>query len=474
MLFCTRPFFFFFLGVFVLYWAMPWQRARVWLLVAASFYFYTLWNKWLACVVLGSALVDYLLALGMEAATAPGRRRLLLGFSLAVNLGLLVYFKYADFFLRSLEEGLRSVGLEASLPVLSVLLPVGISFYTFEAINYTVDVYRGRMRAERNPGHFLLFILFFPHLVAGPIVRACEFLPQVRRRKHWNWERAHLGARLILLGLLKKLVLADRMVAYVDPVFADPGNFSSSTLWLAAIGYALQLYGDFSGYSDLAIGMAHLLGYRLAPNFNLPYLSPNMGEFWRRWHMSLSRWIRDYVFLPLGGSRAGTVRTARNLLLTMTLCGLWHGASWNYVLFGAVQGLILAGHRGFRWTCGRRPALTGWLTSPPGTVVRVAATFALFCYTLAIFRCPTLSLARVMLRRMLAGVGGGGLPLHPSGLYLTMAAVVVCHLASHTDHWERIFERLPAAVRGVAYGAALTLALVVAPNASKAFIYFQF
>jgi alginate O-acetyltransferase complex protein AlgI len=474
MLFCSRPFLLFFLAVFVLYWALPWHRARVWLLLAASFLFYALWNRWLACVVLGSALLDWSLALGMEATSSTGRRRLLLGLSLGVNLGLLCYFKYADFFLRSLEEALRAVGLGASLPVLSVILPVGISFYTFEAIHYTVEVYRRRLRAERDPVHFLLFILFFPHLVAGPIVRAPDFLPQVRRRKRWSWPRLHLGARLILLGLLKKLALADRMAAYVDPVFADPGRYGSAALWLAAVAYALQLYGDFSGYSDLARGLAHLLGYHLAPNFDLPYLSANMAEFWRRWHMSLSRWIRDYLFLPLGGSRGGAVWTARNLLLTMALCGLWHGANWNYVVFGVVQGLILIVHRLFRRLCDRLPALAGWLTTAPGTALRVLATFALFCWTLALFRCPSLAAAGVMLPRMLSSAAGGGLPLRPLGLWLTFVVVLLGHLAARSGRWQRPFERLPAPVRGLAYGGALTLALTVGPATSKAFIYFQF
>jgi alginate O-acetyltransferase complex protein AlgI len=474
MLFCSRPFLFFFLAVFTVYWALPWHRARVWLLLAASFTFYAVWSRWLACVVLTSALLDYVLARGMEATTLIARRRLLLGVSLAVNLGLLVYFKYADFFLRSLEEALRTLGLEASLPVWSVLLPIGISFYTFEAISYTVDVYRGRLRAERDPAHFLLFILFFPHLVAGPIVRSRDFLPQVRRRKRWSWLRLHLGGRLILLGFLKKLALADRMPAYIDPVFADPGQFSTAALWLAAVAYALQLYGDFSGYSDLAVGLAHLLGYRLAKNFDLPYLSPNMAEFWRRWHISLSSWIRDYLFVPLGGSRGGWLQTVRNLLLTMALCGLWHGASWNYVVFGVVQGMILVGHRAWRQVVGRLQVLAAGLATTPGTALRVAATFALFCLTLAIFRCPSLAAAQVMLSRMLVGTGGAGLPLRPLGLWLTFVAVLVCHLAARSDRWERMFERLPAPVRGLTYGSALTLALVLAPNASKAFIYFQF
>jgi alginate O-acetyltransferase complex protein AlgI len=432
------------------------------------------WSKGLAAVVLASALVNFLIARGLDAAPSSRKRRFLVGLSLAVNVGLLVYFKYADFFLRSLEEALREAGCPAALPVLSVLLPIGISFYTFEAISYTVDVYHRRMPAERSVGNFLLFILFFPHLVAGPIVRAHDFLPQVRRAKRWSWIRLRVGVRLILLGMLKKMALADRMPLYVDPVFANPGDFSAAPLWLAAVAYALQVYGDFSGYSDLAIGLAHLLGYRLAPNFALPYFAPNIGEFWRRWHISLSSWIRDYLFFNMGGSRGGEVRTARNLLVAMGLCGLWHGAQWNYVAFGLLHGLLLLGHRWFWATCRGLLWLEGLLVSGPGTVVRITLTFAVFCLTLVVFRCTTLASAGVMLPRMLCGQRGAGLPLSAVGLWLTVGAVLVCYLAAASGQWERVLGRLPVPIRGLMYGTALTLALVLAPRAGQAFIYFQF
>jgi alginate O-acetyltransferase complex protein AlgI len=244
-------------------------------------------------------------------------------------------------------------------------------------------------------------------------------------------------------------------------------------LWLAAVAYALQLYGDFSGYSDMAIGLAHLLGYRLSRNFNMPYLSPNMAEFWRRWHMSLSSWIRDYVFIPLGGSRGEQWRTVRNLLLTMAFCGLWHGAQWNFVVFGLVQGLILVVHRSFRKACEQRPMLSGYLSGRPGTVLRIAATFGLFCFTLVIFRCPTLASAGTMMRRMLSPSEGQSLPLHVLGLWLTFAAVLAGHLIMRFKLWEQ-FMRWPAPVKGFAYATALTLALLAAPSATKAYIYFQF
>src|SRR5438105_11814424 len=235
MLFCSLQFFVFFTAVFVVYWALPWHQVRVWLLMIASFGFYASWNHWLALLICVSTAIDYLIALGMDKSTSAPQRKFLLGISLVANLGLLCYFKYANFFLASLEQALRATGAETSLPVLSVILPVGISFYTFEAINYTMDVYRRRIPAERNLGNFMLFITFFPALIAGPIVRARDFLPQIRRRKRWDWPRMQLGVQLFLLGLFKKLAIADRMALFSDPVFHDPSSYNSYAVWVAAL-----------------------------------------------------------------------------------------------------------------------------------------------------------------------------------------------------------------------------------------------
>jgi alginate O-acetyltransferase complex protein AlgI len=474
MLFCSQRFLVFFAAVFALYWALPGRRVRVWLLLGASFYFYACWNRWLALLICASTFADYWVARGIEASTAPGRRKLLLGASLAGNLGLLCYFKYANFFLGSLEQALHAAGASVSLPVLRVILPVGISFYTFEAINYTVDVYRRKVLAERNLAHFLLFILFFPHLVAGPIVRARDFLPQVGRPKRWSWARAQLGAQFFLLGLLKKLAVADRMAAFVDPVFESPQSYGSSAVWLAVLAYALQIYCDFSGYTDMAIGCAHLLGYKLARNFDMPYLSCNVSEFWRRWHVSLSSWLRDYLFIPLGGSRGTKWHTARNLLLTMVLGGLWHGAAWTFVAWGALHGLLLVAHRAFQQFCKARPRLDRLLLSHPGTVVRVALTFAAVCACWVFFRATNFATALEVLGRL--GVPRDGLPspLHKRALGYTLAAVAVCHLLARSGWWRRAAVRLPGPALGVGYGMALTLALLLAPDAGKAFIYFQF
>jgi alginate O-acetyltransferase complex protein AlgI len=473
MHFCSAKFLVFFIVVFALYWARPWHRCRVYLLLVASFAFYAAWNRWLAALVVGSATLDYLLARGMQGAR-PGVRRLLLWSSLASNLGLLCYFKYVNFFLDSLRDLLFALDVSVHLGTLAVIVPIGISFYTFEAINYMVDVYRGRIPAERDLAHFLLFILFFPHLVAGPIVRAADFLPQVSRRKHWSWLRIHLGLRLVLLGLVKKMVLADQMALFADPAFADPGAFSAGALWMASFAYAIQGYCDFSGYSDIALGTAHLLGYRLAVNFDMPLIAPNTSAFWRRWHMSLSGWLRDYVFIPLGGSQGGRWRTYCNLLFTMILCGLWHGAAWTFVVFGVLQGLLLIGHSVFRDWCRPRPRLARLLQTTAGTALRVPLTFTGFATTLVVFRATTLAGAWLFLTRMATGATGAG-PARPVVVFvLVVAALALGHWLGWRDRWLSWYARLPTPVRGLGYASGLTAVLVLTPVHTQTFIYFAF
>jgi alginate O-acetyltransferase complex protein AlgI len=473
MLFCSQAYLFFFVAVFTVYWLLPWHRLRVWLLLGASFYFYASWNKWLASLIVFTTAMDFLMARDMDRADKPGERKALLWLSLLMNVGLLVYFKYADFFLQPLRDALKAAGAERNIPMLNWILPIGISFYTFEAINYMVDVYRRKVPAEKNLANFMLFILFFPHLIAGPIVRARDFLPQVERRKRWDWPRLHLGAQFFLMGLFKKLAIADRMALFADPVFANPEAYGSYAVWLAAVAYALQVYCDFSGYSDMALGSAHMLGYKLVQNFDMPYLSANIAEFWRRWHMSLSTWLRDYLFFPLGGSRGSHWKTGRNLLITMTLCGLWHGANWPMVTFGFLQGWCLIVHRHFRLFCEGRPRLAGPLQSPPGTALRVAFTFLVFVATLTVFRAPSLTAGLTMLHHMAVRHEGQRPPLEPRGLWYTVAVVALCHALAYRGLWKKLVDPLPSPVRGFGYAAVLTLALVLTPD-GKAFIYFVF
>ncbi|HJT33524.1 MAG TPA: MBOAT family protein [Pirellulales bacterium] len=474
MLFCSERFLVFFTIVFTLYWALRWHSARIYLLLAASFYFYASWNSWLALIIGVSTTIDYFVARGMDATDRPSRRKLLLSITVVANLSLLCYFKYANFFLHSLEEAMRAAGSTASLPMLKVILPIGISFYTFEAINYAVDVYRRHVPAERNLAHFMLFITFFPHLVAGPIVRARDFLPQIRQRKHWDWARLQLGAQFFLMGLFKKLAIADRMAMFSDPVFANPEQYRTSAVWLAVLAYALQIYCDFSGYTDMALGTAHMLGFKLARNFNMPYVAANVSEFWHRWHISLSSWLRDYLFIPLGGSRGTAWQTNRNLLITMTLGGLWHGASWTFVVWGVLHGLLLVGHRSFREFCRRRPRLDALLLSPPGTAGRVALTFFTVCMAWVFFRATTFAGAATVFRHMFAAHQGLSLPMHKESLLVLATVVFACHLAGLAGLWQKLSVRLPAPLVGMSYALLLTVTLVLAPDAGKAFIYFQF
>jgi alginate O-acetyltransferase complex protein AlgI len=360
------------------------------------------------------------------------------------------------------------------MPMLELIVPFGISFYTFEAISYTIDVYRGRIPAERNLANFMLFILFFPHLIAGPIVRPRDFLPQILRAKRWDWPRLQLGAQFFLMGLFKKMAIADHMEEFVKPVFANPDQYRSGVVWMAVIAFAVQIYCDFSGYTDMAIGSAHMLGYKLARNFNMPYLAANVSDFWRRWHISLSSWLRDYLFIPLGGSRGSNGKINRNLLITMTLGGLWHGANWTFLVWGLLHGVFLIVHRGFRDFCKTRPRLDSVLQSQPGTVARMALTFLCICVGWVFFRAPTFSAAATLLQRMAVPHSGQGAPLGGLSFWSLLGVLAFGHAVGASGVWKRWGGRLPAPVLGLGYALLLTLTLVLAPDTGKAFIYFKF
>jgi alginate O-acetyltransferase complex protein AlgI len=466
MNFTTLSFVGFFAVVFLVYWALPRHRWRMLWLLGASCFFYMSWNPWFILLIFASTSVDYLVALTLEQTASTTRRRLLVLLSVCVNLGILAFFKYTVFMLDTTRAVSNALGVPLSVPTLKIILPLGISFYTFEAVSYIVDVYRKKIRAIRRPLDYAIYILFFPHLVAGPIVRSGDFLPQVGRRKRFSWLRLEVGVRLIVLGLIKKAVIADHLAAVVDPVFAHPGQYGPGALWLATIGYALQIYGDFSGYSDMAIGLAHTLGFKLTANFRMPYLATSPSDFWRRWHISLSSWLRDYLYIPLGGSRGGEWATHRNLMLTMTLGGLWHGASWTFVVWGVYHGLLLS--------VTRLLALPGRLEKlfrPVGVVL----TFLAVCVGWVFFRAQSLAAAGVILRGM---VGGAiGLSLAREGVQEVLACLAVI-LAGHvlgSFRWPaRLPQKLPAPLAGAALAAALTLYLLLQPDTGTGFIYFQF
>jgi alginate O-acetyltransferase complex protein AlgI len=353
MLFASFDFVLFFLPVLLGYWALARHPVARWMLLLCSSYFFycasakppsggwpTPW--YFVGLIVASTIVDYWVALGIASARKRFWRNAALGVSLVGNLGMLGYFKYTGFLLDVGRDLAHLLGADLMVPTFRVALPIGISFYTFQSLSYTIDVWRGRIQAERSLLRFAVYVAFFPQLVAGPIVRASEFLPQLRAGLRVDVEDVNFAIFRITKGLFKKVVLGDLVAAnFTDLVFSSPTQYSSLENLLALYAFTLQIYADFSGYSDMAIGVARLLGFKLPENFDRPYQSRDVGEFWRRWHMTLSTWLRDYVFFPLGGSRGSQARTYFNLWLTMVLVGIWHGASWNFVIYGNLHAAAL-------------------------------------------------------------------------------------------------------------------------------------
>ncbi len=360
-------------------------------LLVASYFFYGWWDYRFLTLLLFSTTVDYFVARAIPRSENPERKKLLLSLSLTSNLGCLGFFKYFGFFIDSAEQALGAIGFGADFPTLHIILPVGISFYTFQTLSYTIDVYRGQLKPTDNFLDLALYVSFFPQLVAGPIERATHFLPQILSPRKFDIDQIVGGIFLIVIGFFKKLVIADRMSKIVDPAFSGialPDDGISN--WLFIYAFAFQVYGDFSGYSDIARGTAKLMGFELSINFKAPYLSSNPSEFWRHWHISLSTWLRDYLYIPLGGNKGSGVATHRNLMLTMLLGGLWHGAGWAFVLWGAYQGTLLSGHRLIKSSTSKLPIRTQkprtFLSGRPLAFGKTFLFFHLCCLGWLLFR----------------------------------------------------------------------------------------
>lgn len=341
MLFNSIDFAFFLPIVFVLYWfvcnkRLRWQNA---LIVVASYVFYGWWDWRFLSLILFSTVVDYLVGRGLATTTKRSKRRWLLWTSIIVNIGFLGFFKYYNFFVDNFVSAFSFFGQEINVGLLHIILPVGISFYTFQTLSYTIDVYRKKLDPCTDFIAFSAFVSFFPQLVAGPIERATNLLPQFYKERKFEYNAAVDGMRQILWGLFKKMVIADNCAVFADQIFNSSADMSGSTLVLGAVFFTFQIYGDFSGYSDIAIGTARLFGFKLMQNFNFPYFSRDIAEFWRRWHISLSTWFRDYVYIPLGGSRGGTWLKVRNTFIIFVVSGFWHGANWTFIVWGALNAL---------------------------------------------------------------------------------------------------------------------------------------
>ncbi|MBI5915866.1 MAG: MBOAT family protein, partial [Bacteroidetes bacterium] len=330
-----------FIGIFLPGYFLLKKEARLAWSLVGSYFFYGWWDWRFLGLIFLSTLVDFYLGKLIDREDEEKKRRRMMVISCTVNLAFLGFFKYFDFFIGSFRSLLAGFGLETDIGTLDIILPVGISFYTFQSMSYTIDVYRRDLKAEPSFLKYATFVAFWPQLVAGPIVRAADFLPQFKKDHDWNWDRAVSGTGRILWGFFKKVAIADSLAPFVEQCFAEPMAFTSINLWIAVFFYSFQIYCDFSGYSDIAIGFARILGFGFNENFRTPYFSQNFSEFWSRWHISLSSWLRDYLYIPLGGNRHGKLSTYKNNMLTMLLGGLWHGASWTFVFWGFLHGLYL-------------------------------------------------------------------------------------------------------------------------------------
>jgi alginate O-acetyltransferase complex protein AlgI len=469
MLFNSTHFFAFLPLALLGYWTVPERYKNVYL-TFASWYFYSFWSVKFVGLILLSTVVDYFLALRIQTATSPATRRWLLIGSISLNLGLLGFFKYFNFFRDNMQELLHAIGVPWMAPTLHVLLPVGISFYTFQELSYTIDVYRGLFHARHRFFDFAAFVAFFPHMVAGPIQRSDTLLRQLEAPRRGSLDQWLAGGQLILWGLFKKVVIADNVAPIADHVFgAQPRPPLDTTLaLLGAYAFAIQIYCDFSGYTDMARGVAKLFGIELMRNFDLPYLADSLRDFWRRWHISLSTWLRDYVYIPLGGGRGSRTRVSFNLLVTMLLGGLWHGASWMFVLWGAYHGALLIVERLLE------PDERVRLGSPLTRVVRVFVTFHLVCFSWVLFRSPDLP----TLRHWMAMLGSGStLQSGTLGVTLLLYFAPLAFLwtlqarAGYSDTLGFPLPRYQRLVLVVLLYFGLT---VLGADAGREFIYFQF
>jgi alginate O-acetyltransferase complex protein AlgI len=472
MLFPTIDFALFFVGSFALVWSLNNQNLlKKLVLLGLSLFFYASWDWHFVFLILASGAISFAGGLYLDAARSRPLRRSVLTLCIALDLGILIYFKYLNFIVAQILNFAHALSLDPALAFVNVTLPVAISFLTFHALSYVIDVYRGRVSASRSPLDVVLYLSFFPHLVAGPIVRAHEFLPQLQRPGRTG--EFSLGENLLLIlgGLFKKMVIANYLaVRFVDQVFTDPSQFSRVDLILATYAYAIQIYCDFSAYTDIAIGIAALFGYRFPQNFNQPYRALGFSDFWRRWHMTLSVWLRDYLYIPLGGNRHGQLATMRNLMITMLLGGIWHGANWTFLIWGAMHGLALTADH--RWQ--RSKAYSKLSGNSAYRAIAWIVTFHFVCFTWIFFRSSSLDDAL----QFLAGVW------RDNGADITAPWIVAPLLLAGA-----ITHLMPEATRRIAGAAfdrqtmpaqialgfcALYAILAMAPASSAPFIYFRF
>lgn len=477
MLFNSLVFIGFFLVVYALYLLLRNRHvAQNRLLLVASYVFYGWWD-WRFLGLLGlSTAVDFFVAKGIDSSNVERRRKQLLVLSIVTNLAILGAFKYFNFFGDSFTSLVNAIGFEPDFVTLKIILPVGISFYTFQSLGYTIDVFRKRVPASRNLPDYALYVSFFPQLVAGPIERAANLLPQITHRRHISPSQLKAGLFLILWGFYKKVVIADQMGRIADEVFANHAQLQGIEALLGVLAFTVQIYADFSGYSDIARGLSKLMGFELMVNFKLPYLARNPAEFWSRWHISLSSWIRDYLYVPLGGNRKGKLLTYRNLMISMVLAGLWHGAALNFIIWGLFHGIILSVHR--FWSDLHPTSIEN--SSNEGSLLRrvvelgqIALMFLLTIIGWLIFRSESMTQAMNMLTSISPDLSRNALSMAYNLMFFT-APLVMVELVQHWKGDLLVLTRLRPQLQVLTYSFILVWILVFAVREPTQFIYFQF
>ncbi len=475
MLFNSFTFAVFFPIVFIFYWKLP-HRGQNYFLLAASYLFYGFWDWRFLSLIFISTLVDYITGIKIDNANqqkTDKNKKIWLIISLCTNLGILAYFKYFNFFIDSFSEIINSAGFDSSGWQLHIILPVGISFYTFQTMSYTIDIYRNKMKANHHFFDFALYVSFFPQLVAGPIERAKVLIPRILNKRTFNKNQFIDGIHLIFWGLWKKVFVADNLSPIVDRIFSmsTPSGFD---VLVGAYAFAIQIYCDFSGYSDIARGCAKCLGFELMLNFRHPYVALNPSDFWLRWHISLSSWLRDYLYISLGGNKKGNIRTYINLITTMLLGGLWHGASWIFVVWGAYQGILLIGHRLFNPIFKATENISNLFPHSIRRFVKIFVMFQLVCGGWIIFRAESISQIKDMIYAIFTWRGVSDFSVLPSLLLFIGPLLIIEGLQVVLD-CDEVYDntKVPVWIKSIAYSMFFYL-LVYHGASAQSFIYFQF
>lgn len=476
MLFNSIEFGFFFISVFGLYWFVAGKNLRLQnlLLLVVSYVFYSFWDWRFLFLLIFSTLLDYYSGLKIESSQKPNARRAWLWISLGINLGFLGVFKYYNFFIESFVAGFERLGITIEPWTLTVILPVGISFYTFHGVSYIIDIYKRRIQAERNFIEYSVFVCYFPLLVAGPIERATHLLPQIKKPRSFDYALAVDGLKQVLWGLVKKVVIADNCAVFANQIFNHAGDYEGSTLFLGALFFSFQIYGDFSGYSDIALGTSKMLGIHLLKNFSFPYFSRSIPEFWRRWHISLSSWFRDYLYIPLGGSMVGRWAKIRNTFITFTVSGFWHGANWTFVFWGFLNAVYMIPSL---WM--NKPKTSSDKTHGIKAIVQMGMSFFLVVFAWIFFRSPSIGDAF----RYISGIFSKGLFSRPSfeGIHdaaivlLLVAAFFVIEWLGKTEEFaiQKFGSKWPRFLRWSAY-CIFIFTILYFSGEQQEFIYFQF